>query len=84
MESLDNIINLLLRPEAYIASKDLMDAFFSVPISAAHQKYLKIYLHNCTNLTVYLMAMVQCELLLNQLKYLFFVCKVRDVSQLSM
>ena len=42
MESLDNIINLLLRPEAYIASKDLMDAFFSVPNSAAHQKYLKI------------------------------------------
>ena len=40
MESLFNVINLI-RPNAYMASIDLKDAFFSVPIHNDHQKYLK-------------------------------------------
>ena len=40
MESLFNVINLI-RPNVYMASIDLKDAFFSVPIHNDHQKYLK-------------------------------------------
>ena len=40
MESINNISNLINR-NVYMASVDLKDAFFSVPIHYDHQKYLK-------------------------------------------
>ena len=40
MESINNILNII-RPNVYMASIDLEDAFFSVPIHSTHQKYLK-------------------------------------------
>ena len=40
MESINNILNII-RPNVYMASIDLKDAFFSVPIHPTHQKYLK-------------------------------------------
>lgn len=44
MESINNVIDML-RPNAYMASIDLKDAFYSVPVSIEHQEYLK-FLHN--------------------------------------
>ena len=41
MESLNNVINLI-KANVYMASIDLKDAFFSVPINNDHQKYLKL------------------------------------------
>ena len=40
MESINNVINLL-QPNVYMASIDLKDAFFSVPVYRDHQIYLK-------------------------------------------
>ena len=43
MESIQHVINVL-EPGHYMASIDLKDAFFSVPIYREHQKYLKFKL----------------------------------------
>ena len=43
MESIHNVINAI-RPNVFMASVDLKDAFFSVPIFKEHQKYLKFSL----------------------------------------
>ena len=40
MESINNFLNII-RPNVYMASIDLKDAFFSVPVHSTHQKYLK-------------------------------------------
>ena len=40
MESNTNVLNII-RPTVYMASVELKDAFFSVPIHSTHQKYLK-------------------------------------------
>ena len=40
MESINNFLNIV-RPNVYMASIDLKDAFFSVPIHSTYQKYLK-------------------------------------------
>ena len=40
MESINNVINLI-KPNVYMASIDLKDAFFSQPIQNNYQKYLK-------------------------------------------
>ena len=40
MESINNVLNII-RPNVYMASIDLKDAFFSVPVHSTHQKYLK-------------------------------------------
>ena len=40
MDSINNVINLI-KPNVYMASVDLKDAFFSVTIHYDHQKYLK-------------------------------------------
>jgi len=42
IESIKNVLNLI-RPGAYMASIDLKDAFFSVPIFPQHQRFLKFY-----------------------------------------
>ena len=39
MKSINNIVNII-RPNVYMASVDLKEAFFSVPIHSAYQKYL--------------------------------------------
>ena len=50
MESINNVINLL-QPNVYMASIDLKDAFYSVPIHKDHQKYLKLYFNNLLQFT---------------------------------
>ena len=45
MESNNNVINLI-KPNAYMASIDLKDAFFWVPIHNDHQKYLRFIFGN--------------------------------------
>ena len=40
MESTDNVLSII-RPNVYMASIDLQDPFFSVPIHSTHQKYVK-------------------------------------------
>ena len=40
MESVNNVLNIM-RPNVYMISIDLKDAFFSVPIHSTHQKYFK-------------------------------------------
>ena len=40
MESINNVLNII-RPNVYMASIDLKDALFSVPIHPTHQKHLK-------------------------------------------
>ena len=52
MESIDQVIDVV-RPYVYMASIDLKDAFYSIPIHPEHQKYykfvvlLKIYQYTC-------------------------------------
>ena len=50
MESINNVINLI-KPNVYMASIDLKDAFFSVPIHYDHQKYLKFIFGNLFQFT---------------------------------
>ena len=40
LESITNVLNII-RLNVYLASNDLHDIFFSVPIHLTHQKYLK-------------------------------------------
>ena len=40
MDTLQSVISLMT-PNCFMASVDLKDAYYSVPIAAAHQKYLK-------------------------------------------
>ena len=40
MESLQNVLNII-RPNCWMASVDLKDAFYTVPIHTDHQKFLK-------------------------------------------
>ena len=40
MESINQVIGMV-RPNVYMASTDLNDAFYSIPIHSEHQKYLK-------------------------------------------
>ena len=52
MESIKQVIDIV-RPNVYMASIDLKDAFYSIPIHPKHQKYLrfvvlsKIYQYTC-------------------------------------
>ena len=50
MESINNVIKLI-KPNVYMASIDLKDAFFSVPIHNDHQKYLKFIFGNLFQFT---------------------------------
>ena len=45
MESVNNVINLI-KPNVYMVSIDLKDAFFSVPIYKNHQRHLKFIFEN--------------------------------------
>ena len=42
METINNVLNII-QPNVYMASIDLKDAFFSVPVHIDHQKFLKFY-----------------------------------------
>ena len=42
MESIQNVLNVI-RKDAFMASIDLKDAFYSVPVVAHHQEYLKFF-----------------------------------------
>ena len=52
MESINNVINLI-KPNVYMASIDLKDSFFSVPIHNYHQKYLKYIFGNLFSICFY-------------------------------
>ena len=45
-----NVINLI-KPNVYMTSTDLKDAFFSVPVHNDHQKYLKFISGNLFQFT---------------------------------
>ena len=45
MESVNNLLNII-RANVYMASIDLKDAFFSVPIYSTHQKCFKFTFHD--------------------------------------
>ena len=47
MESIYNVFDLI-QPGAYMASVDLKDAFYSIPIFYNHQKYLKFCFNGAT------------------------------------
>ena len=40
MDTLQSVLSLMT-PSCFMASVDLKDAYYSVPIAVAHQKYLK-------------------------------------------
>ena len=42
MESLQNV-SLMVKSRVWMASVDLKDAYYSVPINKEYQKYLKIF-----------------------------------------
>ena len=42
MESIQNILNVI-KKDAFMASIDLKDPFYSVPVAAHHQKYLEFF-----------------------------------------
>ena len=50
MESINNVIKLI-QSNGYMASIDLKDTFFSVPIHNDHQKYLKFIFGNLLQFT---------------------------------
>ena len=45
MDTLEDAINLM-KPNCFMASIDLKDAYYSVPIAQVHQKYLKFQWEN--------------------------------------
>lgn len=45
MESIHQVIDII-RKDVYMASIDLKDAFYSIPIHPKHQKYLKFFIEN--------------------------------------
>ena len=46
MESIQNVLNVI-KKDAFMVSIDLKDAFYSVPVAAHHQKYLKCFANGC-------------------------------------
>ena len=42
MESIENVLNVI-KTDAFMASTDLKDAFYFVPVVAHHQKYLNVF-----------------------------------------
>ena len=42
MQSIQNILNVI-KKDAFMASFDLKDAFYSVPVAAHHQKYQEFF-----------------------------------------
>lgn len=40
MDTIDTVINLM-RPDCFMASVDLSNAYFSIPVAKAHRKYLR-------------------------------------------
>ena len=42
MESIQNVLNVI-KKDAFMASTDLKDAFYSVPVVTHHQNYLKVF-----------------------------------------
>ena len=73
MESTSNVINLI-KPNVYMTSIDLKNAFFSVSIHNDHQKYLCLCLEICFNLHPCLMFMYPLwEYLLKYQKYLLHI-----------
>ena len=55
-ESINNVINLI-KPNVYMASIDIKDVFFSVPIHNDNQKYFNFIFGNLFQLLPCLMAM---------------------------
>lgn len=45
MESLENVLNII-QPYTWMASVDLKDAFYTVPVHPSHQKYLRFKWNN--------------------------------------
>ena len=45
MESLDNVLNII-KPGVWMASVDLNDAFYTIPVHKDHRKYLKFVWQN--------------------------------------
>ena len=45
MESIQNVIEIL-KPNVFMASVDLKDAFYSIPIASEHHRYLKFKFRN--------------------------------------
>ena len=50
MESIQNVIDIL-RPNVYMASIDLKDAFYFIPVHTAHKKYFKFVSDNIYQFT---------------------------------
>ena len=50
MKSINNLFNII-RPNVYMVSIDLKDAFLSVPIHPTHQKYLKFTFDDLSQFT---------------------------------
>ena len=50
IESIQNVLNAI-KKDTFVASIDLKDAFYSVPVAAHHQKYLKIFANEYLNFT---------------------------------
>ena len=42
MELIQNVLDMI-KKDAFMASIDMKDAFYSVPVAAHHQKYLKFF-----------------------------------------
>ena len=57
MDTLGSVIKLM-RPNCFMATIDLKDAYYSVPVSEKHQKYLKFGKETSTSLPVFLMGYV--------------------------
>ena len=56
MESIQNVLNAI-KKDASMASIDLKDAFYSVPVAAHHQKHLKFFANNYLTFTLCQMGM---------------------------
>ena len=50
MESIQNVLNVF-KKDAFMASIDLKDAFYSVPVATHHQKYLNFFANEYLNFT---------------------------------
>ena len=84
LDGIHNVINLI-KPNVYMTSVDLKDAFLSVSIHNDHQKFLKFMFGNLFQLHPCLMVMdFLWEYLLKHQKYLLDIWEAKVTTQLYM
>ena len=84
MESIQNVLNAI-KKDASMASIDLKDAFYSVPVAAHHQKHLKFFAKNYLTFTCMPNGYGTAMRIFTKITKVHFQCsRCRAITQLYM